>query len=263
MEKIKFEKISKEKDNLVFSVSGIRNSIANSVRRGVFEIETLAIDSVEFYKNDSVLYDEMIAQRLGLIPLKADLKTLNRPEECSCKGKGCLKCAVNLKLKAKGPGIVYASDLKGNGFEVIYPEMPIVLLAEGQELEFVAEAKIGNSKEHSKFSPALIWFNSIPETEISKSCNACGECIKVCPKKAISMQGNKIIIDEKKCDICGACIEKCKKLKDAIKIVPSKENFIFYIESFGQMSPEEVFIKSLGKINDGLNELLKELKKQK
>lgn len=260
---MKIEKLSKTNEKISFIIYGITNSIANSIRRSIFEISTLAIDSVEFYKNDSALYDEFIAQRLGLIPLKADLKTLSKREDCSCKGKGCLKCAVNLKLKAKGPCTVYASDLKGKGFEIIYPEMPIVILSQDQELELVAEAKLGNGKEHAKFNPGLIWFNSYPKAEISKNCNNCGECIKVCPRKAISNQGNKILIDEKKCDLCGACIETCNKLKEAIKLAPSQEDFVFYVESFGQLSPEEIFNISINQLNDNLDDILKELKKQK
>lgn len=260
---MKIEKLSKTNEKSSFVIYGITNSIANSIRRSIFEIQTLAIDSVEFYKNDSALYDEFISQRLGLIPLKADLRTLSKREECSCEGKGCLKCTVSLKLKAKGPCTVYASDLKGKGFEIINPEIPIVLLSQDQELEFVAEAKLGNSKEHAKYNPGLIWFNAYPKTEISKNCNNCGECIGVCPRKAISNQGNKIIIDEKKCDLCGACIEKCNKLKEAIKITPSTEDFIFFVESFGQLSPEEIFISSIDIFNEHLDELSKELKKQK
>ena len=260
---MKIEKLSKTEEKSSFIIYGITNSIANSIRRNLFEIQTLAIDSVEFYKNDSALYDEFIAQRLGLIPLKADLKTLSKKEDCSCNGKGCLNCAVSLKLKAKGPCIVYVSELKGKGFEIIHPEMPIVLLSQDQELEFVAEAKLGNSKEHAKFNPGLIWFNSYPKAEISKDCNNCGECIKICPRKAISNQGNKIVIDEKKCDLCGACIETCNKLKEAIKITPSTEDFVFFVESFGQLSPEEIFILSIKILDEHLDELSKELKKQK
>ena len=45
-------------------------SLANAIRRSVSEVPTLAIDEVEIFKNDSALYDEMLALRLGLVPLK-------------------------------------------------------------------------------------------------------------------------------------------------------------------------------------------------
>lgn len=260
---MKIEKISKTKDKSVFLIKGIKNSIANAIRRSVYEVPILSIDSIEFYKNDSALYDEIIAQRLGLIPLKADLKTFKKQENCSCEGKGCNKCTISLKLKAKGPCTVYASELKGKGFEVIYPQMPIVVLAQDQELEIVAEARLGTGREHAKFTPGIIWFNAQPIIEISKECNSCGECTKVCPKKAISLQGNKINIDINKCDLCGACIEKCNTLKKAIKIDASEEDFTFYTETFGQISSDEIFIESLNSLNEKLEELSKKIEKSK
>ena len=120
---VKIEKISSDKEKIVFLIKGINNSIANSIRRSIFEVPILAIDSVEFYKNDSALYDEILAHRLGLLPLRTS-KTFTQREKCTCKGKGCIKCTLSFKLKAKGPKMVYAGDLKGKGAEMIYPEMP-------------------------------------------------------------------------------------------------------------------------------------------
>jgi len=257
---IKIEKISKEKEKIVFLVKEINNSIANSIRRSVLEIPVLAIDTVEFYKNDSALYDEMIAHRLGLVPIKAT-KTFKSRKECSCKGKGCLKCTASFKLKVKGPGMVYAKDLKGKGAEVVYPEMPIVLLNKDQELVLTTEAILGTGKEHAKHTPGLIWFNSYPVIQI-KDCEGCNECVNVCPRKAITMKNNKISIDPLKCDICDACVEFSKeKEKCSITIEPSKEDFIFFIETFGQLKPEEIFIDSIKVLDQNLKDFDKEFNK--
>ena len=259
---MKIEKISKTKDKISFLVKGINNTIANTVRRSVLEIPTLAIDLVEFYKNDSALYDEILAHRLGLIPLKTT-KTFVEREKCTCKGKGCLKCTASLKLKAKGPAMVYAKDIKARGIEIPYPDMPIVLLAKDQELEFSAQARLGKGKEHAKFTPGLVWFNSYPLIKI-EGCLNCQECVDICPRKAISIKDKKITIDPLKCDLCGACVEFSKdKEKCSIKINPSEEDFIFYIESFGQLNPQEIFIDAIKAINDNWKELDKKIKKFK
>ncbi len=257
---IKIEKISRDKEKISFLIKGVNNTIVNTIRRSVLEIPVLAIDTVEFYKNDSALYDEILAHRLGLIPLKAT-RTFKQREKCSCKGKGCLKCTAGLKLKAKGPMTVYAKDLKVRGVEIVYPDMPIVLLEKDQELQLSAEAILGKGKEHAKFTPGLAWFNAYPVFKID-GCVDCEECVDVCPRKAISIKDKKLIIDPLKCDLCEACVEFSKnKEKCSIMIKPSEEDFIFFIESFGQLKPEEIFIEAIKAINDNLKELKRDLKK--
>lgn len=261
---MKIERISKSHDKSVFLVKGITNSLANTLRREVHEILTVAIDTVEFYKNDSALYDEMIAHRLGLVPLRAP-KTFTPRNGCSCKGKGCLKCTAVLKLKAKGPCTVYARDMKAKGIEVVYGDMPLVILAKDQELELVAEATSGTGKEHTKHNPGLIWFNSYPIITI-KGCegDAAREIARLCPTKAIAVKDNKLVIDALKCNMCNACVEaSLKKDKCKIDIVPSAQDFIFFVESFGQMSPEEIFANSIEALDENLDELSKQLKKLK
>ncbi|UZE93677.1 MAG: DNA-directed RNA polymerase subunit D [Candidatus Pacearchaeota archaeon] len=259
---IKIEKISKTKEKISFLVKGINNSIANSIRRNVLEIPILAIDTVEFSKNDSALYDEMLAHRIGLIPLKST-KTFTPRKKCTCKGKGCLKCTAALKLKAKGPAMVNAKDLKTKGMEIVYPEMPIVLLAKDQELQLTAQATLGTGREHAKFTPGLVWFNSFPIIDI-KGCSECTECIDICPRKAISFKDKKLIIDPLKCDICEACVEFLKnKEKCSISIKPSEEDFIFYIESFGQLKSEEIFVDAINSLDNNLKEFEKQIKKFK
>ena len=51
---------------------------------------------------DAVMFDELVAHRLGLIPLKTDLNRYNLPEDCDCKSAlGCPKCRVLLVLDAE------------------------------------------------------------------------------------------------------------------------------------------------------------------
>ena len=71
----------------------------NSLRRVlVAELPKLAIDDVIIYDNTSPLFDEIIAHRLGMIPIPTDLRLLNYRDECTCKGKGCPSCTVRYTL---------------------------------------------------------------------------------------------------------------------------------------------------------------------
>ena len=61
-------------EKAVFTLSDVSAAYANALRRYMLgEVPTMAIDSCTFNKNDSVLYDEIIAHRLGLVVFKTDL----------------------------------------------------------------------------------------------------------------------------------------------------------------------------------------------
>jgi len=259
----KIEKIKESKEKISFIIRDSDYSFVNALRRSIFEIPVLAIDEVEFAKNDSALYDEILAHRLGLVPLKAP-KSFTEKEECSCKGKGCLKCTASFKLKAKGPATVYSKDLKSKGAEVVFKEMPLVILAKDQELELSAEANLGKGKTHAKYSPGIAWFNSIPIINLNKETESYVDLITVCPKKAIIGKGNKIEINALKCDLCEACIEYCNKNnKKPVDISFSEKDFIFNIESFGQIEASDIFLESIDALNKNLDELEKFVDKAK
>jgi len=250
--------ISKDKEKISF-ISDVSETLANAIRRSVNEIPVLAIDEVEFFRNDSALYDEVLAHRLGLIPLVTE-KTFTDRENCSCKGKGCSKCSVDLKIKICGPCTVYSKDLKGKA-EVVYDKIPIVVLNEDRELELVARARLGKGIEHSKFSPGLVYYRNLAKIEVDKSCDECLKCVEACPQKILSIKNKKADSKEVyKCDFCESCAEACKQYgKNAIKI-EKDEGIIFFIESWGQIKAEEIFVKAIERINENLKELNKEIK---
>jgi DNA-directed RNA polymerase subunit D len=239
--------IQKTKEKVVFSAD-IDESLANAIRRSVSEIPILAIDEVEIYKNDSALYDEVIANRLGLTPLVME-KGMNMKEDCSCKGKDCGKCTVELKLSKTGPGIVYSSDLKGKA-EIVYEKIPIDILREDQEIELVAYARLGKGKSHAKFTPGLFYYRNLANIEI-KNAEALKKCSESCPLGLISGD-SKDIKEIWKCDMCEACVEACKKEGiDGIKITPEKE-LVFFIESWGQIDAAEIFNEAVDVLRDNL-----------
>lgn len=152
-------KIIKQGDNRVeFNVSGIDTSLANALRRAIIsEVPVMAIEKVTFYDNSSILSDEILAHRLGLIPLKTDLKTYNLISECDCKLKGCAKCMVTLTLDVSGPGMVYSKDLKSTDPEIVqaYDNIPVVKLTERQKVKLEAVAQLGVGKDHIKWQGGL------------------------------------------------------------------------------------------------------------
>ncbi len=247
-------KILQKTPEKISFVEDFGESLANAIRRSALEIPILAVDEVEFHKNDSVLYDEVLALRIGLVPLETP-KTFTLREKCTCKGKDCSKCSVQLKLQAKGPCTVYAKDLKGK-VKPVYPDIPLVVLREGQELELIAKARLGKGIGHTKFSPGLVYYRNVAEIEISKGCKACQKCVEACPQKVLKLEKGKVeVIDKYKCDLCEACVEVCKKQNKGsegfIEVKPGKE-IVFFIESWGQIKAENILSGAVKALKENL-----------
>ena len=244
--------IQKTKEKLIFSAE-MEDSLANAIRRSVNEIPVLAIDEVEIYKNDSALYDEIIANRLGLIPLKME-KGMNLKEDCTCKGKDCAKCTVQLKLSKKGPCTVYSSDFKGKA-DPVFEKMPVVILKEDQEIEIVAYARLGKGVAHAKFSPGLVYYRNLANIEV-KNTEAFRKCVEACPLGILSYDKKAEVKDDWKCDMCEACVEACNNDGETIKISPSGE-LVFFIESWGNIDASDILKQAIESLKDNLKTVSK------
>jgi DNA-directed RNA polymerase subunit D len=255
----------KDKDKLVFELSGAEINYANTLRRlFMSEVPVMAIEDVELRKNDSGLYDEMIAHRLGLIPFKTDLKSYNLPGECKCKGAGCSQCQLKMTLKAKGPCTVYASDIKTKDPKIksVYPKTPIVKLLDGQELELEAVAVLGLGKAHAKWSPCLAYYKELVDIKIEKQPDNKEEIIEQCPPRIFEMKNDKLEIDKDKvndCLLCNACVELST---NKIKVEPNG-SYLMTIESWGQLEPQEIVKEAVNAYDKQLEELKELLSKTK
>ncbi len=152
--------LSKEQDSLRFVLSGVKPAFANALRRiMISEVPIMAIDDVMILENNSVMYDEILAHRLGLIPITTDLEAYNLPEECSCKSElGCSHCRASLSLEIEASDqveVVYTSHLKPENPDVrpVSDKIPIVKLAQGQRVKLEAFARLGRGRTHAKWQP--------------------------------------------------------------------------------------------------------------
>jgi len=220
---IKIQEQGKDKLKLTL-VTDMSTSLANAIRRSALEIPIMAIDELDIIKNDSALYDEIIAHRIGLIPIKTDKSTKE----------------TKFKLKEIGPKTVYSTDIKPS-VETDY-KIPIVILDNEQELELVADARLGNGIDHIKYSPGLVYFKHNIDPEIL-------DFVYV-------DETGKIVYDEEELDIKKLSEEqknKIKKLKDINEL-------IFSIESWGQISAKDIFLRSIEALDENLEELNKLVK---
>jgi len=157
---ISVEVIESSEEAVKVKIKGIDRTYANAIRRfAISEVPSMAIDEVVILENSSVMYDELLAHRLGLLPLKTDLEKYILPEQCDCRNPlGCSKCRVLLVLDAQARDkvlTVYSGDLVSEDKEIIpvTDKIPIVKLAPGQKVKLEAYAKLGRGKEHAKWQP--------------------------------------------------------------------------------------------------------------
>ena len=160
---IKVKVLEETAGSVTLQLEGIDRSYANAVRRFcISEVPAMAIDDVVILENSSVLYDEILAHRLGMIPIKTDLDRYNLPEDCDCGNPlGCHKCRVLFVLDAKGKdkvSTIFSGDLVSEDRDVrpVSESIPLVKLAQGQSVKLEAYARLGKGKEHAKWQPCTV-----------------------------------------------------------------------------------------------------------
>jgi len=132
-------------------LKGVSLEYANALRRICLNgVPVFAIDTVDIIENTSVMADEDLAHRLGMIPLKTELSRFNDPDS-----------RVMFILDSgeiETTKIVTTADLstKDDVVKPISDKIPIAALAPGQRIKFEAYAKLGRGTEHAKWNSANI-----------------------------------------------------------------------------------------------------------
>ncbi|KAA1474279.1 RBP11-like subunits of RNA polymerase [Dentipellis sp. KUC8613] len=178
-----------KKDRVNFVLENVDLAFANSLRRVMMaDIPTVAIDMVEIESNTTVLPDEFIAHRLGMIPLISTNceEAIRYNRDCNCLAT-CPNCSIELRLDV-ACNDNRTMDITSNHLDVVVPSaggwdedpieqgeelskrtekfghpvgkgepsIPPVLIGKirkGQELKLRCIAKKGIAKEHAKWSP--------------------------------------------------------------------------------------------------------------
>ena len=157
------EVINKDTQKIALKLKGVPLQYANALRRVCLNgVPVFAIDTVDIIENSSVLPDEGLAHRLGLIPLKTDLSRFNEPSKCECQSEtGCSNCKVMLVLDSGDSDVtrtVLSNELSSED-DSITPtsdKIPIVELAPGQKIKVECYARLGRGTEHAKWNSANV-----------------------------------------------------------------------------------------------------------
>jgi len=230
----------------------------------------MAIDEVVVIENSSMLHDEILAHRMGLIPLKTDLDSYNLPEECPCKSElGCNLCRVSLTLDVEAKDsvkTVYSGDLTSENPNIVpvSPKVPILKLAPDQRIRLEAYARLGKGEKHAKWQPVSVCaYKHFPRVKIDeKSCDSCGKCVDVCPKRVLTVteSGRKLelrnVID---CTVCKDCVDACPMSPPAVEVSWDKDVFVFDVESTGVLPVERIVLEALKILDKKAESFLEQL----
>src|SRR3989344_255438 len=257
---VKVKIVEEKKEKLTLHIQDTDATYMNALRRLMMEeVPVLAIEDIEFQKNNGILYDEMVAHRLGLLVLKTDAESYNIQSECKCNGAGCAQCTLKLTLKAKGPGYVYASDIRSKDpkCKPVYGDTPITKLLEGQEIEAEMTAKMGVGRVHAKWSPCLAFYKYYPHVTIKKQPQDPEWIKERCPTKVFDAKGGQLkVVNEEACIWCGECAE----LTNEDVHVKKEDDFLFYIEAWGQLDHKEIVSNAIERCNLMIKELRDQFK---
>jgi len=160
---LSLEIINKDDQKISVKLKGVPLQYANALRRICLNgIPVFAIDTVDIIENSSVLPDEGLAHRLGLIPIKTDLDRFNEPSKCECKSEtGCSNCKVMFVLNSGDSDVtrtILSNDLtsEDESVKATSDKIPIVQLAAGQKIKIECYARLGRGTEHAKWNSANV-----------------------------------------------------------------------------------------------------------
>ena len=146
--------ITNENDEKVsVKIKGVPLQYANALRRICLNgVPIYAVESIDVLENSSVLADEGVAHRVGLIPLKTDLSASKEGNE-NDKIMLTLDSGVSEETRT-----VLSGELKSQDESVIptSSDIPIVTLAPGQSIKFEAYARLGRGTEHARWNSANV-----------------------------------------------------------------------------------------------------------
>ena len=224
-----------------FLVRGITPAFANGIRRAmVADVPTLSIDTVRVVENSSVMFDEQIGHRLGMVPLSAP------PNEFE-SGKG-----VRLALDVSGPGTAYSGDLVSSDAVVEPAEdnVPIIELKEGQRLEVEAETVLDTGKSHAKHQGGVaVGYRHLQTVEVVGDREEFADEEPNILRGVIEEDGELIPTEEFDHDLTNRYPDK----EVAVEDVPNA--FVFHVETDGSLTVEELVTAAVDSLETRANEL--------
>jgi DNA-directed RNA polymerase subunit D len=248
------EFVDRDERSARFLVRGLTPALANGVRRAmVADVPTFSVDQLRVVENSSVMFDEMIGLRLGLVPLTTPLDDFEVGD------------TVTLALDVEGPATAYSGDIETSD-SLVRPaddDVPIIELKENQRLELEAEARLDSGKSHAKHQGGVaVGYRHLQRTELVGDRDEF-ESEDVGPQivRGVIEEGAAEAADTDAAD--GDLVPAESFGNDLRERYPGKEvrvedvpgAFVFHVESDGSFTVEELVLRAAESIGARAAEL--------
>jgi DNA-directed RNA polymerase subunit D len=239
-----------------FVVRPITPAFANGIRRAMIaDVPTFSIDTVRVIENSSVMFDEQIGLRLGLVPLTTPPGEFEVGE------------TVTLSLDVQGPDTAYSGDLLSSDpmVEPADDNIPIIDLQEAQRLEVEADAVLDTGREHAKHQGGVaVGYRHLQRVEVA------GERGEFAEEEPHILRG--VIEEQAAEDAVGAdgetptdgdLVPTERFDNDLTNRYPGKElsvedvtdAFVFHVESDGSFDVDELVVQAVESLEARADEL--------
>ena len=291
---VKAEILYEDDEKINILLKETDRAFVNSIRRTLIsDTPKMAIDTVKFVKKtevengevwetDGPLPDEVIAQRLAMIPIPTNHGSFHFQDECpDCsemveEERGCVQCTMLYYCQVKGSkeGVwVTAGDLNFLGDpEGFIPEkyrpIPITKLFQGQMIEFSATAVMGRGRDHVKWSPVSgVSFNPRQIGVIKIKSRAkilwdLGLGIKASDFDKNGKLEDFYKVEQLKKDLnhVGSGTEESREFNDAVILEDVPDEFVLSFETDGSMSPKVAFETAVSELSGRFSGIEDDLK---
>ncbi|RXN21727.1 DNA-directed RNA polymerases I and III subunit RPAC1 [Labeo rohita] len=236
--------VQADENTLEFDMVGIDAAIANAFRRILLaEVPTMAIEKVFIYNNTSIIQDEILSHRLGLVPIKADPRLFeyrNLEDQ-----EGTEIDTIQLQLKVKCTRNPRAPKDSSDPKELYLNHM---------------------GKDHAKFSPvATASYRLLPEITLLQTIEGeQAERLKRCFSPGVieiqNVNGRKVAkVVNSRLDTCSREVLRHDDLKNLVKLGRVRDHFIFSVESTGILPPDVLVTEAINVLISKCQKFLTEL----
>lgn len=277
----KVEVQSLDEEQIVFDLVGIDAALANAFRRILLaEVPTMAIEKVFILNNTSMIQDEVLAHRLGLIPIRVDPRKFHfRTDDEDADEHNVISFRMLVKCERARPGAAPAAGQPAEGpdagminsrvtsndlewipqgdqqerfhdepIKPVHDDILIAKLRPGQEIELEAWCEKGLGKTHAKWSPVCTAsYRLLPEVRIPKPLTGeqATQLHAMCPAGVFDIEDmggtpTASVARPRNCTMCRECVRH-PGWEDRVSLGRVKDHFIFSVESSGVLPPEVLF----------------------